>query len=78
METSMPAAYIEHRPKSTDKNSATTHHVVVVDGKEVSEHKTQKEAKDSACRAGYRPVHVARERHLQNRDIPDHFRVDPC
>lgn len=74
----MPAAYIEHRPKSTDKTATTTHHVVVVNGSEVSTHTTQKEAKDSACRAGYRPVHVARERHLQDRDTPDHFRVDPC
>jgi len=67
------AAYIEHCPKSTEKNAATTHQVVVVGGKEVSEHKSQKEAKDSACRAGYCPVHVAHERHLQNRDIPDTF-----
>jgi len=74
----MPAAYIEHRPKSTDKNAGTTHHAVVVDGKDVAEYKTQKEAKDAACKAGYRPVHVARERHLQNRDNPDHFRIDPC
>ena len=74
----MPAAYIEHRPRSSDKASATTHHAVVVEGKDVSTHNTQKEAKDAACKAGYRPVHVARERHLQNRDIPDHFRVAPC
>ncbi len=73
----MPAAYIEHHLKSSDKNAGTTHHVVV-DGKEVSEHKTQQAAKDYACKAGYPPVHIARERHLQNRDIPDHFRVDPC
>jgi hypothetical protein len=72
------AAYIEHRPKSTDKNAATTHHVVVVDGKESGSLKTQKEAKDKACSDGYRPVHVARERHLQDRDKPDHWRKDPC
>jgi hypothetical protein len=40
----MPAAYIEHRPKSTDRNAATTHHAVVVDGKDVAEYKTQNEA----------------------------------
>ena len=74
----MAAAYIEHRPLSSDKNATTTHHVVVVGGKEIATYKTQKEAKEAACKAGYRPVHVARERHLQNRDIPDHFRVDPC
>ena len=72
----MPAAYIEHRPKSTDKRAATTHHAVVVDGKDVAEYKTQKEAKDAACKAGYQTVHVARERHLQDRDNPDHFRVE--
>ena len=74
-ETPTLAAYIEHCPKSTEKNAATTHQVVVVGGKEVSEpeHTSQKEAKDSAWRAGYCPVHFARERHLQNRDIPDTF-----
>ena len=40
MEKRMLAAYIEHRPKSTEKNGATTHQVVVVGGKEVTEHKT--------------------------------------
>ena len=75
----MTAAYIEHRPKSTDKNAETTHHVIVVDGKERSDtYKTQAAAKDKACADGYRPVHVARERHLQDRDNPDHFRKDPC
>ena len=75
----MTAAYIEHRPKSTDKNTTTIHHAIVVDGKELpTTYKTQKEAKEAACKAGYRPVHVARERHLQDRDTPAHFRSDPC
>jgi hypothetical protein len=51
--TAMPAAYIEYRPKSTDKNAGVTHHAVVVNGQDVSEHKTQKEAKDAAYKAGY-------------------------
>jgi hypothetical protein len=76
----MAAAFIEHRPKSTDPKSATSHFVIVLaGGKEVGgTFKTQADAKDEACNAGYRPVHVARVRHLQDRDVPDHWRVDPC
>ena len=75
----MTAAYIEHRPKSTDKNAATTHHVIVINGSELTgTYRTQAAAKDKACADGYRPVHVARERHLQDRDKPDHWRKDPC
>ncbi|HZY36210.1 MAG TPA: hypothetical protein VFE53_06150 [Mucilaginibacter sp.] len=75
----MSAAYVEHRPISSDKNAPTDHHVVIVNGASVGGNfKTQREAKDYACDQGYRPVHVARERHLQNRDIPDHWRKDPC
>ncbi len=74
----MAAAYIEHRPKSTDSTAATTHFVVVTGGKEQGSFKTQKEAKDKACSDGHDPVHVARVRHLQDRDKPDHWRKDPC
>ena len=74
----MTAAYIEHRPKSTDKNAATSHYVIVANGSEQAEFSTQKAAKDKACVDGYRPVHVARVRHEQDRDKPDHWRVDPC
>ena len=75
----MAAAYIEHRPKSTDEDAATSHYVIVVDGVEKhGDFKTQKAAKDRACDEGYRPVHVARVRHLQDRDKPDHWRKDPC
>jgi hypothetical protein len=74
----MTAAFIEHRPKSSDPKAETSHFVVVADGKESGNFKTQKEAKDKACNDGYRPVHVARVRHLQDRDKPDHWRVDPC
>ena len=75
----MPAAYVEHRPLSSDKNASTDHHVVIVNDASVGgKFSTQLEAKNYACREGYRPVHVARERHLQNRDNPDHWRKDPC
>jgi len=72
----MTSAYIEHRPFATDKNAGTTHHAVVVSGKEIKTFKTQKEAADWAIQQGY-TVHVARERHLQNRDRPDHWRRYP-
>ena len=74
----MTAAYVEHRPKSTDQNAATSHFTVVVNGAENGSYTTQKAAKDKACADGYRPVHVARVRHLQDRDKPDHWRTDPC
>ena len=69
----MTAAYVEHRPVSTDKNASTVHHAVIVNGKEIKTFKTQKEAADWAIQQGY-AAHVARERHLQNRDVPDHWR----
>lgn len=73
----MTAAFIEHRPKSSDKNAATAHHAVVVNGADVDTEKTQKAAADWAIAQGYKPVHVARERHLQDRDSPDHWRHYP-
>ncbi|KAA5948719.1 hypothetical protein F3I27_07650 [Pantoea sp. Bo_2] len=69
-------AYIEHRPKSSDKKATTEHHVVIVDGEVVKKTNTQKEAADWAIEMDF-AVHVARERHLQNRDIPDHWRNYP-
>lgn len=75
----MSAAYIEHRPLASSEHATTTHYVIVVNGREVhGNFNTQSAAKDRACREGYRPVHVARVRHLQNRDQPDHWRSDPC
>ena len=70
----MAAAYIEHRPLASDKHAGTTHDAVVSGGQEVKTLKTQKEAADWAIAQGYKPVHVARERHLQNRGRPDHWR----
>ncbi|WP_437891871.1 hypothetical protein [Phytobacter sp. V91] len=67
-------AYVEHRPKASDKTAATTHHVVIVNGSEKHKTDTQKEAAEWAKAEGY-AVHVARERHLQDRDQPAHWRV---
>ncbi len=75
----MSAAFIEHRPHATSEHTPTSHYVIVVDGKETGESfTTQSAAKDAACKRGYRPVHVARQRHLQDRSQPAHWRVDPC
>lgn len=74
----MTAAYIEHRPRSTDPKAEVKHYTIVVNGQDVGNYTTQKAAKDKACADGYRPVHVARVRHLQDRDQPDHWRKDPC
>jgi hypothetical protein len=70
----MTAAYIEHRPLASDPQAGSTHHVVVVRGQEIKQFNTQREAAEWAKAQGYKPVHVARERHLQNRDVPDHWR----
>jgi hypothetical protein len=63
-EAFMSAAYIEHRPLASQAHQSTTHHAVVVDGKEIQNFKTQKEAADWAIAQGHKPVHVARDRHL--------------
>lgn len=74
----MTAAYVEHRPRSTDPVAVTSHYTIVVNGRDEGAFQTQKAAKDKACADGYRPVHVARVRHLQDRAQPAHWRVDPC
>lgn len=75
----MPASFVEHRPRSTSEHAATSHYVVIVNEKEVGgEFSTQVAAKNYACNYGYHPVHVARQRHLQDRDEPAHWRKDPC
>jgi hypothetical protein len=73
----MPAAFIEHRPLASNPNAGSTHHAVVVAGREIQTFKTQREAAEWARATGYAPLHVARERHLQNRDVPDHWRHYP-
>jgi len=75
----MSAAYIEHRPHATSEHAPTSHYVIVVNDREVyGNFSTQEAAKNKACGEGHRPVHVARQRHLQDRKNPAHFRVDPC
>ena len=75
----MAAAFIEHRPHASSEHAPTTHYVVIVNEKEVGgKFNTQSSAKKYACDEGYRPVHVARQRHLQDRAQPAHWRTDPC
>ena len=75
----MTPAFIEHRPYASSEQAPTSHYVIVANGKETGEtFPTQTEAKNAACKRGYRPVHVARVRHLQDRNVPDHWRKDPC
>lgn len=73
----MASAFIEHRPKSNDPSTSTSHYVIVINGEEHGRYTTQQSAKEAACKGGY-IVHVARVRHLQDRDQPAHWRRDPC
>lgn len=75
----MTAAYVEHRPHASSEHVATSHYVVIVNGSSVGGNfTTQVAAKKYACDNGYHPVHVARQRHLQDRSQPAHWRADPC
>ena len=75
----MSASYVEHRPHATSEHFPTSHYVVIVDGSEVGGiFLTQVAAKNYACDKGHHPLHVARERHLQDRKEPAHWRKDPC
>lgn len=74
----MPAAYIEHRPHASSEHNPNSYYVIVVEGKDIGVYSTQEDAKDAACAKGYRPVHVARVRHLPDRGNPAHWREDPC
>lgn len=75
----MAAAFVEHRPHASSEHAPTSHYVVIVNNAQVGGNfSTQAAAKYYACRQGYRPVHVARQRHLQDRSQPAHWRVDPC
>lgn len=72
-------AFIEHRPHASSEHASTSHYVIIVNGREVEgTFAAQNAAKNKACERGYRPVHVARTRHLQDRSQPAHWRVDPC
>ncbi len=74
----MSASFVEHRPHATSEHVPTSHYVVIVDEKEYGPYSTQLEAKTAACNSGNHPVHVARQRHLQDKAQPAHWRVDPC
>ncbi len=74
----MAASYIEHRPHASSENVPTSHYVIVINGVDHGNYSTQAAAKTTACNQGHRPVHVARQRHLQDRAQPAHWRVDPC
>lgn len=73
----MSNAFVEYRPKSNEQTHGVTHHVVFVDGQEYGPFKTQLEAEKWACAQGH-TVHVARERHRQDRPNPAHWRRSDC
>ena len=73
----MTNAFVEYRPKSQDQTHGVTHHVVIVNEAEVHKANTQAEAEKWACQKGY-TVHVARERHRQDRPTPAHWRKADC
>jgi hypothetical protein len=74
----MAEAYIEHRPHASSEHVPTSHYVIMADGEEIGHFATQSAAKKAACEAGYDTVHVARQRHLQDRRNHAHWRKDPC
>jgi hypothetical protein len=75
----MSAAYIEHRPYATSEHVSTSHYVIVSNGVElILKFDTQLAAKNYACNSGYKPVHVARQRHLQDKAKPAHWRSNLC
>ncbi|MBU0631210.1 hypothetical protein KKA17_01050 [bacterium] len=73
----MSNAYVEYRPKSDDQTHGVTHHVVIVNGIEIKMFDKQRDAEEWACKQGY-TVHVARERHLQDKPNPAHWRKADC
>ncbi len=73
----MTNAYVEYRPLSSDPHKPIAHHVVIVNGTEVRTEDTQLKAEKWACSKGH-TVHVARERHRQDKPNPAHWRVSDC
>ena len=72
----MAKVYVEPRPKSRDAHAPISHHVVETAGdSELHKSHTQQEAINWAKRQGHNPVMVARERHLTDKRIPDHWRA---
>jgi predicted SPOUT superfamily RNA methylase MTH1 len=67
------SAFVEYRPLASNPHTPVTHHVVIVDHQVVHQSKLQVEAATWAQQRGY-TVHVARERHLQDKAQPAHWR----
>jgi hypothetical protein len=75
----MAASFIEHRPHASSEHVPTSHYVIISNDQQIGgNYQTQAAAKNAACTGGHKSVHVARQRHLQNRAQPAHWRVDPC
>ena len=74
----MAPGYIEPRPKSRDTHAPISNYTIVSDGVDFGVYSTQEAAIDAACKAGYRPVYVARVRHIPDHGNPDHFRHHKC
>jgi rRNA maturation endonuclease Nob1 len=70
-------AFVEYRPKSDQQNQGVTHHAVIVNEAEVQKFNTQLQGEKWACQQGYK-VHVARERHRQDRQNRAHWRKSDC
>jgi hypothetical protein len=71
----MPNVFIEARPKGRPSGSPITVFVAEAAGGEVlGTFNTQDEAVAWAQRAGHKPL-VARVRHLNDKDRPDHWRA---
>jgi hypothetical protein len=73
----MTIASVEYRQKTSDQTHGVTHHVVIVNEAEIEKFNTLREAETWACAKGY-VVHVARERHRQDRPNPAHWRKSDC
>ena len=73
----MSNAYVEYRPKSNNQTHEVTHYVVSINEIEVKAFDRQRDAEKWACNQGY-TVHVARERHLQHKPNPVHWRKADC
>ena len=72
----MPQVYIEARPKGRPEGDPVEDYVVEERaGRVVHTSRTQREAIDWAKREGLDPL-IARVRHLNDRDKPDHWRSD--
>ena len=70
----MRNVYIEARPKGREENPIEVYVVEDHADHVLSTHKTQQEAIDWAKKQGHSPL-VARVRHLNDKNKPDHWRA---